>query len=180
MHDDAPDDTVTDHDRSRRALATLAGVTLLVAGCGGSNPGVANVGTTKTSTSGASGQSSARQSGVLYASCMRAHGVPDFPDAAISVLGGQVEVHVPRSIKGEARLPSASRACQRDLPISSGTPAKRTNIRTDLNFAKCMRSHGISDFPDPMPGGGFHVTGNTNSPQFEAAEKACQPRPASA
>jgi hypothetical protein len=164
--------------RALTATAAAAGVIVLVAGCGGgsSNLGVANAGTTKTSTSAASAPSSAaaRQSGLLYSRCMRAHGVPDFPDSAVSVTDGQVEIHIPRNIKREASLLSASQACQRDLPVSSGTPAKHRNIQADLKFAKCMRSHGITDFPDPMPGGGFNISGNTDSPQFEAAAKACQ------
>jgi hypothetical protein len=106
---------------------------------------------------------------------MRAHGVPDFPDSAVSVLGGQVEIHLPRNIKRGASVPSASRACQRDLPDSSGPPrAKPKSVQADLKFAECMRSHGMSNFPDPMAGGGFNIPGNTNSPQFEAAAKACQ------
>jgi hypothetical protein len=36
-----------------------------------------------------------------------------------------------------------------------------------------MRSHGITDYPDPMPGGGFRITFDTSTPQFEAARNAC-------
>ncbi|MGH9105804.1 MAG: hypothetical protein ACRDZX_08210 [Acidimicrobiales bacterium] len=45
-----------------------------------------------------------------------------------------------------------------------------------LRFAECMRSHGITNFPDPS-GGGFRIPvgGRFNqSPQFLAAQKACQ------
>ena len=152
----------------------MVAVAALVAGCGGSNAAVASVNSTSTSTNSAGAPSSARQTGVLYASCMRAHGIANFPDPAVSVLGGHVEIHIPRAIKRETGLLSASQACQKDLPASSGTPAKKTNITADLKFAKCMRSHGITNFPDPMPGGGFNLPGNTNSPQFETAAKHCQ------
>jgi hypothetical protein len=45
-----------------------------------------------------------------------------------------------------------------------------------------MRSHGIRDFPDPMPGGGvaFQINAgpgsdlNPSSPRFEAADQACR------
>ena len=46
-----------------------------------------------------------------------------------------------------------------------------------LKFAECMRSHGITDFPDPSSGGGFIFPasrGIIQSPQFQAAQKACQ------
>jgi hypothetical protein len=50
-----------------------------------------------------------------------------------------------------------------------------------LAFARCMRSHGISDFPDPTGGGiAFDLHGssgsdlNPNNPRFVAAKQACQ------
>jgi hypothetical protein len=45
-------------------------------------------------------------------------------------------------------------------------------------YSRCMRSHGVSDFPDPttLQGGGvgFQVNLNQNSPTYQAAAKACQ------
>jgi len=46
-----------------------------------------------------------------------------------------------------------------------------------LEFAECMRSHGIADFPDPSSGGGFIFNasaGIIQSPHYQAAQKACQ------
>jgi hypothetical protein len=52
-----------------------------------------------------------------------------------------------------------------------------------LAYARCMRSHGISDFPDPSTAGGgigFSWQGgpgsdlNPNNPRFEAAKQGCQ------
>jgi hypothetical protein len=51
-----------------------------------------------------------------------------------------------------------------------------------LKYAECIRSHGVSDFPDPVPaaGGGFAfrvapgIDPRSPSPQFLSAEKACQ------
>jgi len=50
-----------------------------------------------------------------------------------------------------------------------------------LDFAKCMRDHGV-DMPDPTFNGtgGVSITGNAGGPgpgnaTFEAAQKACQP-----
>jgi hypothetical protein len=42
-------------------------------------------------------------------------------------------------------------------------------------FAACMRSRGVTNFPDPQPGGGFNFNSNMNvlSPAFQAANKAC-------
>jgi hypothetical protein len=107
---------------------------------------------------------------------MRSHGVSNFPDSAISVSGGQVEFDIPPAIKREAQFPSASRGCSRDLPDGGASAKPTVNIQEELAFANCMRAHEITDFPDPMPGGGFDIPGDTNSPQFRAAENSCRAR----
>jgi hypothetical protein len=152
-------------------VVLLVAAGALVAACGGGGSHDA----ASPSSNATSAQSSARQSGLAYDSCMRAHGVPNFPDSAVSVSGGQVEMDIPGYLKSEPQFGSASRACQRDLP-GGGASAKHVNIQEELKFASCMRSHGITDFPDPMPGGGFNIPGNSNSPQFDAATRACQAR----
>ncbi len=46
-----------------------------------------------------------------------------------------------------------------------------------LKFAGCMRSHGVTDFPDPSSGGGFIFNasaGIIHGPHYQAAQKACQ------
>ena len=53
-----------------------------------------------------------------------------------------------------------------------------------LKFSQCMRSHGITDFPDPQsqPGGGISISLhaspgsnlNPNGALFQAAQKACK------
>lgn len=41
-------------------------------------------------------------------------------------------------------------------------------------FAQCMRSHGVSNFPDPQ-NGHFLITGSVQSnPNFHTAQQACQ------
>lgn len=63
----------------------------------------------------------------------------------------------------------------------SGSPttvpaSNSTGGGTALAYAVCMRSHGVSKFPDPNKTGGFTATGavNRTSPRFQAATKACQ------
>jgi hypothetical protein len=57
-------------------------------------------------------------------------------------------------------------------------PANSQNLQADaLKFARCMRSHGISKFPDPASDGQLTITGtgiNVHSPAFEGASNACQ------
>lgn len=43
-----------------------------------------------------------------------------------------------------------------------------------VDFAKCMRSHGLANFPDPTPQGTFNLPkGMTGTPQFQSADQAC-------
>ena len=156
-------------------------VVVLVAGavslsaCGESaSPGVASVGPT-TTTSPPSTAQRAGADALRYSQCMRAHGVSDFPDPTAG--GG---FHVPAGVKRKPQFVSASEACQDDL--SGGLSAKHVTVREELKYAECMRAHGIRNFPDPMPGGGFRITNttvNTHSPQFEAATRACAAKPGS-
>ena len=44
-----------------------------------------------------------------------------------------------------------------------------------LAFAKCMRSHGVPNFPDPSSSGQLDLTGvNSQSPAFQAAANDCK------
>lgn len=71
-------------------------------------------------------------------------------------------------------------------PASDHGPASGNTVLPKMeDYAKCMRSHGIKDFPDPVSnpdgtGGGFNINGgpgsdlNHNDPRFQAANQACQ------
>jgi hypothetical protein len=47
-----------------------------------------------------------------------------------------------------------------------------------LRFASCMRSRGVSNFPDPGAGGGINISPasgiNPQSPAFQTAQRACK------
>jgi hypothetical protein len=66
-----------------------------------------------------------------------------------------------------------------------GTTAERGQLQNEyLRFARCMREHGVSDFPDPITGSGghpgFRLQGgsssdlNSNNPAFQRRVEACQ------
>jgi hypothetical protein len=63
---------------------------------------------------------------------------------------------------------------------SSSSPSASPSGDTgdaELAYAQCMRDHGISDFPDPQPGGGGGIqngSADPDSPQFKAADDACK------
>ena len=59
-----------------------------------------------------------------------------------------------------------------------GSPsASRPAVHQELvAFAHCMRSHGVPDWPDPLPQGGFPRTGagGNSGPQAHSAMSTCQ------
>jgi hypothetical protein len=62
---------------------------------------------------------------------------------------------------------------------SSNRPAAKSHADAGIAFSRCMRSHGVTDFPDPSGGGGgvqFHISGNAinpASPAFRSARAGC-------
>ncbi len=48
-----------------------------------------------------------------------------------------------------------------------------TREQAALAYARCMRSHGVPDFPDPDSNGDFHVGNNSVSSQETAANQVC-------
>ena len=187
--------------------AALLGFALLGAACSNSPSGgaaVAHLGTTTTTrtaapnsgNSGNGGSGGKRSDALAYAQCMRAHGVPAFPDpngqGGFAINGGPGTGLDP----GSATFQAAQRTCGKLLPDGGHpTAAQQAQMMAKaLKFSACMRSHGITDFPDPQsaPGGGIAIRIsakggassdlNPNSPLFQAAQKACQgimglPRP---
>jgi hypothetical protein len=114
---------------------------------------------------------------------MRAHGLPDFPDPN-SQGRFLVNVHPGSDLSPSApQYRSANKTCRHLLPDAGReTPSQeRQELKVFLAYSRCMRSHGVSSFPDPtlvdghaaliQKGGG----GDQNSPEFQRAERACEP-----
>ena len=143
-------------------VVVLASVALALAGCGGSSsPRVAHLSTGKgaSSASSARGASSAdstaspQQAAIAFAKCMRSSGVPSFPDPNAD---GGFLFHASAGMDRSSSLFKAAQAkCQKLMPGggppgpgSSTNPSRQTLARF-LNIARCMRQHGVYDFPDP-------------------------------
>jgi hypothetical protein len=171
-------------------LLCLAGAGLTLAACGGSSS--ANTGGGSTSPQDAA---ASHTQGLKFAQCMRAHGVPNFPDPGGNGRGGIQVQQIQRSGSGPATkvngvavngpaFQSAMQACQSYLPNGGHPTAAQTAKAKSqaLAMSRCMRSHGVPNFPDPQfenaPGGGVGIrlggAGiNMSSPAFQAAQKAC-------
>jgi hypothetical protein len=83
-----------------------------------------------------------------FANCMRAHGVPNFPDptgggGGVNLEGTGIDTQSP-AFKG------ARQACAKLTPGAvGGVQATESQFIAALRFAKCMRAHGFPAFPDP-------------------------------
>jgi hypothetical protein len=147
--------TSTRNRRPLHRLALVALIGLIGAGCGSSAPadtGSAGAGSASTRTPGNTGTSTDenvtdQDQAVKFAECIRAHGVSDFPDPDAK---GEFEYGVSVS---PAVWKRATTACK-DLQPPGALSAERTPEQqsASLRFARCIRDHGVKDFPDPANG----------------------------
>ncbi len=167
------------------ALAGVFSLAMLVSGCGGSSsPGVAAVGTATTSAtstttadnSASSGSSTQLHRTLAFARCMRAHGVQNFPDPD-SQGNFPPLTQQALGVSKQASL-TAQQACKHLLSSgSSATPEqRRQKIEFGVKVAQCLRAHGYPNFPDPTGLGSQSLPPgiDTNAPQFQATETACE------
>jgi len=161
------------------AIIATAGLVLLAAACGGSPSSAGSDGSSKAKGSTSS------PSAIGYSHCMRSHGVPNFPDPTSS--GEIPKVGLQQLGVSSSQFQSAQKACQQLLP--SGGQSSQASDQKMMNamyeFARCVRSHGVANWPDPVaesdpgqpgtPGFPRNVQGiNSTSPQVTKAMDKCQ------
>ncbi len=194
---------------SAKKLALPIAIALALAACGSSNPSVAHLNSSAnshkqsvTSTSGGPSFSSSSGGGsggaaatavlggggggklLKYSECMRAHGVPNFPDPSAN---GSISISSSTGVNPQsAQVQKAQDICGKLLSLGkvAPSPAQQAQaLANALKFSQCMRSHGVTNFPDPQSsGGGAHIgiriSANSgldpSAPIFQAAQKACQ------
>jgi len=206
----------------RPVLVTVVVTVALLTGCGGGSAGP-KAGTVRPTTTpasstaatggtaAASGLSTATSVGVTapngygsgplaFSRCMRANGVPNFPDPQP---GGGAVFNAAGINRGAPAVHSAMAKCQKltegsaggPAPLGSTThPSAQTLVKL-LSIAECMRRHGVPEFPDPRTsvplnpfGGGqglitdydgaillFPSTLDQHTPAFIQAAAACGP-----
>ena len=137
------------------AIAVLVGAA--AAGCGSAG------------TSGGT-VTNAHNLALQYAQCMRANGVPNFPDGPITPASGIN----PQSPAFE----SAQNECKKYLRSSGHPPPVPASVRREaLRFANCVRANGVPNFPDPGPNGAIQFSLGSpipQSPAFQRAQNACR------
>lgn len=145
--------------RAPLILSSIGGVVafaLFAAGCGGGRTArIASVASTTTADT-----TTRAQSGLLaFSQCMRANGVANFPDPQ-RFAGGNVKLTIRQYGTGSPRFQAAIGACDHLLPNGGSQETaqqRRTRLADELSFARCMRSHGVSRFPDPSAQGELSV-----------------------
>jgi hypothetical protein len=193
----------------RTLIATLA-VGVVLAGCS-SPTSAAPSGVATLESANPAADASAEPSasldpeaaGLAFAECMREHGI-EMPDPEIqSGPGGGVGFSIGVNGKQDPeRLQAAHDACSHFLEDAIGERKELDPEQLDrmVDFAECMREHGI-DMPDPQTDGGMVVVGgprdeassddesngegpqtradvfgvDPSSPEFQAAQEACRP-----
>jgi hypothetical protein len=116
-----------------------------------------------------------------FARCLREHGVNA---EAINRPGGGHGIKMSPGNGGLAAAEAAERVCARYRPppqnVNVSPQQKVEQEEVERKFVKCMRSHGLPNFPEPkvitIPGGGqkAYIAGvNMQSPAFQTAAKVC-------
>lgn len=139
-----------------------------------------NAATTSTSTTSAASPSPAEDltSKLLkYAQCMRSHGVLDYPDPIAAGSAPHSNPDVRNFASNSPAFQTAAHACRNyevGQPSSSGAQTAELVAKL-LKYVQCMRSHGVSNFPDPTSTGGLTIPNSIdeNGPLFTRANNVC-------
>jgi len=175
-----------DGRRVALSVALLAAITLLATACTGGSTGasVATLSATATSVNSAADSPSASATGngaLAFARCMRAHGLPNFPDPTGGGVFDKSKLQQMGYSTSQLRAVQDG-PCKTLLPTASPSPAQTISVQQQqdyLNAAACMRSHGITNFPDPIFSNGS-VTFvappglQTSSAEFTQAQDICK------
>ena len=124
---------------------------------------------------------------VAFSSCMRSHGVPNFPDPQPGASNAKFPSAQQLGV-GSPQLSTAENACQHLLPAGIGDqfpPAEVPLLLSGMTkFSQCVRSHGVPNWPDPavdsegrpffpLSSHGF-TRAEAHSPQLGTKEDECQ------
>jgi hypothetical protein len=167
--------------QSQLCAAAVVALGVAVAACSGGSksPTVPSAGSGPTTTAALAGGSSPvteLTKALAYARCMRSHGVPNWPDPVLTPHGDYGFRTTGINPQSPA-FQSALQACKALYKWgSTGQQLSPAQQQAWLNWAKCIRSHGVPDFPDPQfSGSEVHVSGGgSSSPQLQSAMDACK------
>jgi hypothetical protein len=120
--------------------------------------------------------------------CLRSNGMPNLPDPRIDG-NGQIKFPEGTPEPSERVLRACQSVIDRLPPSARGEPERNpADMPALLRFGRCMRAHGLTDFPDPRANGTFQLAGTNarreiygtgpgkqpSSPRASAALEACE------
>jgi hypothetical protein len=153
---------------SAAAAAVFIALCLALAACGSSGHPAAG-------SSGQTQDASGRSQLEAVVQCLRAHGVPDFPDPVYDPSDGRwhyadYRPDIPQS---------AQQACQHLDPsaVRASPPVPQAQFQALVRLAQCIRQHGVPTWPDPNPQGQFRLPSSLltkSDPAENNAVEACQ------
>ncbi|HEY2298735.1 MAG TPA: hypothetical protein VGH43_13460 [Jatrophihabitans sp.] len=124
---------------------------------------------------GAASDRSASAGALAFSQCMRSHGVSQFPDPDSD--GTLAKVSPQQLGVSSSQFQAAQQAC--GYLLRSTTTQLQQTLSGMRNFARCMRSQGLQDWPDPttdsagQPVFDLHGRINPDSPQADAVSGEC-------
>jgi hypothetical protein len=115
-----------------------------------------------------------------YSQCMRNHGIANFPDPTISdgnVSYGGDDPSIKTAMGGHPEAITACKSIQDRISQTGGKNWRPTaaDMQKLLQFAKCVREHGVPEWPDPDADGKFTI-----SPKLEDEDPQTRIYPAHA
>lgn len=112
------------------------------------------------------GASTNASHGIQVAQCMRANGIPNFPDGRITPKSG-IDPLSPA-------YQGAEKACKKHLPSDGAgpPPTPASVVRQEVALANCMRANGVPNFPDPDASGNIQFPIGSPIPQSPAFHRA--------
>ena len=136
---------------ARTAATVIATASLVLPAAAYSTNRTVGVGGASNARGSALSQSTNTQKALAYSRCMRSHGVSKFPDP---VNGGVIpKVSLQQLGVTGSQFQAAQRACQDLLPAGTGDQFPPGEVQQlligMLRFSRCMRSHGVPNWPDP-------------------------------
>jgi hypothetical protein len=149
---------------------------VLLAACGSGHGGTA---------------SASSSSGLAISQCMRAHGVPNFPDPSkgpegsegmtVTMTPGSSTVTVDGIPFSGPAFESAEKTCKLFGGGTAPPQISESQRVAAFDFARCMRTNGVPNFPDPVFGAGGGIGSpkaqvSRDSPAVKRAAAICNKR----
>ena len=92
------------------------------------------------------------KSQLAAANCIRSHGFPNLPDPTFGAGGAQVNLSASINMDSPGFLLAEKECAKRGLELAGYAPtstATAAEMAQALAIARCIRAHGVPNWPDP-------------------------------